>query len=89
MSYYLCNCGEKSYIFGKGGAKRTAEEMKVDFLGEIPLVEYIRESSDDGSPITVSEPESKYSLIFKEMAQKLDQKLSASKAKGNPKIIIE
>lgn len=36
MSYFKCpNCSEPSYIFGKGGARRTAEEMGMTFLGEV------------------------------------------------------
>lgn len=41
----------KYYIFGKGGAKDLATELKVNFLGEIPLVESIRTNADDGTPI--------------------------------------
>lgn len=36
MSYFKCpNCSEPSYIFGKGGANKTAEEMGMTFLGEV------------------------------------------------------
>jgi Mrp family chromosome partitioning ATPase len=36
MSCFKCpKCGEKSYIFGEGGAKRTAEEMDMKLLGEV------------------------------------------------------
>jgi ATP-binding protein involved in chromosome partitioning len=40
----------KYYIFGEGGARRLAEELKVPFLGEIPLVQSIREAGDFGRP---------------------------------------
>tara|TARA_R110002167_G_scaffold233264_9_gene438525 strand:- start:2345 stop:3481 length:1137 start_codon:yes stop_codon:yes gene_type:complete len=40
----------KYYIFGKEGAKRLAEDLKVPFLGEIPLVQSIREAGDIGRP---------------------------------------
>ncbi|MEA1787560.1 Mrp/NBP35 family ATP-binding protein [Arenibacter sp. GZD96] len=40
----------KYYIFGKEGAKRLAEDMNVPFLGEIPLVQSIREAGDVGRP---------------------------------------
>jgi ATP-binding protein involved in chromosome partitioning len=40
----------KYYIFGKGGARSLAEELKVPFLGEVPLVQSIRESGDVGRP---------------------------------------
>lgn len=36
MSYFKCpKCGESSYIFGKEGARKTAEEMGMKFLGEV------------------------------------------------------
>ena len=40
----------KYYIFGKGGARALAEELKVPFLGEVPLVQSIREAADVGRP---------------------------------------
>lgn len=43
------------YIFGKEGAKRLAEEMHIPLLGQIPLVQCIRESGDDGRPVVLDE----------------------------------
>ena len=40
------------YIFGKEGAKKMAEEIDIPFLGEIPLVQSIREGGDNGLPIS-------------------------------------
>lgn len=40
----------KYYIFGQSGAKHLAEDLKVPFLGEIPLVQSIREAGDIGRP---------------------------------------
>lgn len=40
----------KYYIFGNGGAKNLAEDLQVPFLGEVPLVESIREAGDYGRP---------------------------------------
>lgn len=40
----------KYYIFGKGGARALAEELKVPFLGEVPLVQSVREAGDVGRP---------------------------------------
>ena len=45
----------KYYIFGKEGAKNLAEELKVPFLGEIPLVQSICESGDKGTPTALQE----------------------------------
>jgi ATP-binding protein involved in chromosome partitioning len=57
----------KYYIFGKEGGKRLANEYGVEFLGEIPLVQSIREGGDNGSPI-VLDNESPVSKAFSELA---------------------
>ena len=45
----------KYYIFGKAGAKYLAEDLKVPFLGELPLVQSIREAGDVGRPAAMQE----------------------------------
>src|SRR4026207_173744 len=45
----------KYYIFGKEGGKRLAEEYDIPFLGQIPLVQSIREGGDMGIPIMMSD----------------------------------
>ena len=51
MSYYICpQCGNRDEIFDHGGAARTAEELKVPFLGGIPLNVKIRKYGDEGTP---------------------------------------
>lgn len=76
MSCFKCpNCGEESYIFGKGGARRTASEMDMEFLAEIPLEMDIRTTSDEGRPIVVSEPDSAVSKSYNQLANKLVQRL--------------
>ncbi len=47
----------KYYIFGKDGGKNLADEFEIPFLGQIPLVQSIREGGDSGVPIMVSEDE--------------------------------
>lgn len=49
--------GNKYYIFGKDGGKKLAEEYEIPFLGQIPLVQTIREGGDDGEPVMVSNDE--------------------------------
>jgi ATP-binding protein involved in chromosome partitioning len=59
MSYFICpGCQRESDIFGKGGGEALAAEMKVPFLGSIPLHEPVRIGSDTGVPIVVSDPDS-------------------------------
>ena len=45
----------KYYIFGKDGGKQLAEELNVPLLGQIPLVQSIRQAGDDGMPISLQE----------------------------------
>ncbi|HEY1869948.1 MAG TPA: Mrp/NBP35 family ATP-binding protein, partial [Chitinophagaceae bacterium] len=47
----------KYYIFGKEGGKRLAEEYDIPFLGQIPLVQSIREGGDEGTPVMISDDE--------------------------------
>lgn len=61
--------GNKYYIFGKDGGKRMAEKYKVPLLGQIPLVQSIRESGDEGEPSAVANgPQFE---AFAEVARKL------------------
>ena len=58
MSHFVCpSCSHESDIFGKGGGEALAEQMKIPFLGQIPLYEPIRVGGDSGTPIVVAEPE--------------------------------
>ena len=47
----------KYYIFGKDGGKRLADEYDIPFLGQIPLVQSIREGGDDGVPVMMGDDE--------------------------------
>lgn len=49
MSGFVCpDCGKRYDIFGRGGARDKAEELKVPFLGEVPLNISLRQKSDQG-----------------------------------------
>jgi len=64
----------KYYIFGKDGAKNLAEDINTKFLGEVPLVQSIRESGDVGRPVALQEDtflEQAFSNITKEMVAQL------------------
>jgi len=92
MSYFLCpHCGERSDIFSHGGARREAARLGVDFLGEVPLDLSIRETSDDGRPITVSEPGSAHAQSFRELAARVWEKVSGAGAmrRAPPRIVVE
>jgi len=76
MSYFLCpHCGERSEIFAHGGARKEAERLGADFLGEIPLDIAIRETSDTGHPIVVSDPEASHSKVYREIARRIWERI--------------
>src|SRR6266550_2718194 len=92
MSYFLCpHCGERSDIFSHGGARREAERLGVDFLGEVPLDLAIRETSDEGRPITVSQPDSPYAQTFRDIAAKVWAKVGGDSParRAAPRIVVE
>ncbi|MDP4240140.1 MAG: Mrp/NBP35 family ATP-binding protein [Bacteroidota bacterium] len=64
----------KYYIFGKEGGKRLAEELHTPLLGQIPLVQSIRECGDAGQPIAFNE-DSIMSVAFKELAQRVVERV--------------
>ncbi|XP_074655794.1 iron-sulfur cluster transfer protein NUBPL-like [Tubulanus polymorphus] len=76
MSLYRCrNCGHEEHIFGVDGASKLGKEMGVNVLGDIPLSINIRETSDQGKPIVVSEPDDPQSLAYMEIARKILDKI--------------
>ena len=90
MSYFVCpHCGERSDIFSHGGARREAERLGIDFLGEIPLHIAIRETSDGGHPIVVSQPESAHAKAYRAIADKVWAKLSGTAVRAAPRIVVQ
>ena len=90
MSYFLCpHCGERSDIFSHGGARREAEKLGVDFLGELPLDMAIRETSDGGHPIVVAAPDSGPAKTYRAIAEQVWQKVKGAPAKAAPRIVIQ
>ena len=92
MSHFICpDCGGTHEIFGHGGAKAEAEKMKVPFLGEVPLTMEIRQQSDTGVPITVSNPDSPIAKAYGVIAAGLWQGVmqpSGDAARSAPKIVV-
>ncbi|HTZ37119.1 MAG TPA: Mrp/NBP35 family ATP-binding protein [Stellaceae bacterium] len=91
MSYFLCpHCGERSEVFSHGGARREAERLGCEFLGEVPLDLQIRETSDEGRPVTVSDPGSPHAQLFREIATRVWAKVSGEGSRrAPPRIVIE
>ena len=92
MSYFECpKCGERSEIFGHGGARLEAEKLGMDFLGEVPLDMEVRLRSDQGQPIVVSKPDSMHAGIYKDIATRVWAKIEQGEGqtRAAPKIVIE
>jgi len=69
MAYFETPDGKRTYIFGEGGARRTAETAGVPFLGEIPIDVGLRESCDAGAPLVTTQPAHPVSVRFRDIAQ--------------------
>jgi ATP-binding protein involved in chromosome partitioning len=92
MSYFLCpSCGHQADIFGHGGARAEANQLDLPFLGEIPLHMDIRETSDGGEPIVVSQPDSVYAKSFQSIATQLWSTLESDETgqRAAPNIVIQ
>ncbi len=85
MSYFLCpHCGERSDIFAHGGARREADRLGCEFLGEVPLDIAIRETSDQGYPIVISKPDHPQAKIYRQIADRVWAKLTGEAPTNRP-----
>lgn len=78
----------KYYIFGKEGAKKLAEEMNVPLLGQIPLVQSIREGGDDGRPVVLNE-DSITGQAFMKLAEGVIQQVEYRNENMDPTKIVD
>jgi ATP-binding protein involved in chromosome partitioning len=77
-------------IFGRGGARATAEALGAPFLGEIPIDPKLREACDDGVPMVIGQPGATTSLALAGIAQSVAERLERGEGlKPAPKILIE
>ena len=77
MSYYQCtNCHHEADIFGHGGGEALATELKVPFLGRLPIYQPIREGSDAGIPLVIAEPASAAARAFLTLAERAAAQVS-------------
>ncbi|MBP1620116.1 MAG: putative mrp protein [Acidobacteria bacterium] len=76
MSTYVCpSCGHREEIFKSGGGRRTAEQLGVPFLGEIPIDPAIVVGGDAGEPIVASHPQSAAARAFRDTAETIARRL--------------
>jgi ATP-binding protein involved in chromosome partitioning len=96
MSYFEApDTGKRYDIFGTGGGAKMAEEVGVEFLGEVPLEPQVRIGGDEGTPIVVRDPESGAAKAIRAVANKVNMKIAGRKlvhdtriSKDGPKLTI-
>ena len=71
MSFFIGDDGKKYKIFGEGGVKKTSEEFKKEFLGEIPINSEVGKCGDEGKPIVEANPNHEISKIYLNFANKI------------------
>jgi ATP-binding protein involved in chromosome partitioning len=71
MSWFTSNDGERHELFGAGGGALLARDLDVPLLGRIPLVPAVREGSDRGVPVVVSDPGSEAAQALDSVAEQL------------------
>src|SRR5437773_9337800 len=77
MSYFVCtNCQHEADIFGHGGGEQMAAELGLPFLGRVPIYQPIREGSDAGVPLMISEPDSPAARAFMATAERAAAQVS-------------
>ena len=77
MSYFACpNCRHEADIFGHGGGEAMAAELGLPFVGRIPIYQPIREGSDTGVPLLISEPDSPAGRAFMSAAERTAAQVS-------------
>jgi ATP-binding protein involved in chromosome partitioning len=85
MAYFVAPDTQKTYyIFGRGGGQDAAEELKVPFLGRVPLDIPTREASDIGEPVLISDSDGEQAKTLREIAGKLAQQISIQSRKFRP-----
>ena len=89
MSHFLCtHCGSRM-IFLDMVAQHSKPKLSAAFLGEVPLEMAIRATSDDGTPIVASQPNSQHAAHYQQIAKRLMEQLDSAQLKAAPKIVME
>jgi ATP-binding protein involved in chromosome partitioning len=91
MSYLICpHCDERIDVFSHGGGRKTAEMMRVHFLGELPLAPEVRIGGDSGKPVATRDQSDAAAAGFYTLAKDLVARVNETKSSGKtPAITIE
>ena len=89
MSYFITpDTGQRLEIFGHGGARDAADDLEIDFLGEVPLATEVRAGGDDGKPIVAFDAENPAAQAFAAIATRVAVKAAASALLQAPTIPV-
>ena len=69
-------------VFGHGGARDAADELGVEFLGELPLDAAVRQGGDSGQPVVAADPDSQIAQSFIELAEQVAARCSVLQFAG-------
>lgn len=79
--------GNRSYVFGKGGASELAENLSVPLLGEVPLLQDVREGADAGTPAVLSSEAT--AKVFDAIADRLMSEMTGAQSTTAPEIVFD
>ena len=91
MSYHQCSaCGHQDDIFGSDGGVELAARYQLPVLAQLPLVRRLRECSDQGKPLFLSEDPADDALcvVYQKMAQQLMQQVQQLAVASTPEIVF-
>ncbi len=87
MSMHICSqCGHAEHIFGDDGAERLAELYDTKVLGSLPLARYIREQSDEGTPVVAADDCSEVAMMYRHAARNMAVALARRNAQGGGQV---
>jgi len=79
MSWFTGDDDKRYYIFGHGGGEDLANRLEVPLLGQIPLVQELREGSDSGKPLAATDPNSEAGKVFAQIVETIDVELAPTR----------
>ena len=79
MSWFTGNDGVRYDLFGSGGGRALAELLEVPLVGQVPLVQALREGSDSGHPLVAYDPGSEAGEVFARIAEQIDVELAPTR----------
>ncbi|MFN8616078.1 MAG: Mrp/NBP35 family ATP-binding protein [Dehalococcoidia bacterium] len=83
FSYFIApDTGKRYDIFGHGGAAKAADELGIDFLGEIPIEPAVREGADRGVPVVYGAPDSESAKAIERIAKNVAARISVLQRMG-------